>query len=177
MLRRKTIMKNKHGFTLIELLSVVIILSILTAIAVPQYTKSIQRTEAANALISLKTTYDSAKRYNSSFGSWPTSFKGLDVKVLLNTNSDGSALDASSPWYNTSGAYQYSFPNHAVQACRIREGESGAPEQLYCLRATYSSSGSTADTYTCQATIARYQNLCASLCNTETATASCTIKN
>lgn len=170
-------MKHKYGFTLVELLSVVVILSVLTAIAVPQYTKSIQRTEAANALISLKTTYDSAKRYKSSFGSWPTSFRGLDVKVLLNTNADGSEIQSGDAWYNTSGAYQYSFPNNAVQACRVRAAESGGgPEQLYCLRATYSPLSSTADTYTCQAATARYQNLCASLCNAGTASASCQIK-
>ena len=154
-------MHNRHGFTLMELLSVVVILGVLTAVAVPQYTKSVHRTEAANALISLKTVFDSAKRYHSSFDTWPTSFRGLDTKMLLNADST-----------NTSGAYQYSFPANEVLACKM-----SGTDSLYCLRAHYYSFGSgTPDVYTCESSLTKYQNMCASLCNTETLTNSCTIQ-
>lgn len=163
-------MNKKSGFTLMELLSVVVILSVLTSVAIPQYIKSVHRTEAANALMTLKTIYDSAKRYQSSFDSWPSSFQGLDTKLLLTTT------DTSDPWYGTSGAYQYSFPANAVRACRVKAGENGSPQNLYCLQATYTFGSSSPNTYTCSSSVEKYQNMCASLCNAETLSASCTIK-
>lgn len=155
------LMHNRQGFTLMELLSVVVILGVLTAVALPQYTKAVHRTEAANALANLKTVFDSAKRYYSSFDTWPTSFRGLDTKLLLNAGST-----------DTSGAYQYSFPTDEVLACKMVGTSS-----LYCLRAHRDTFGSaTPDIYTCESSRTKYQNMCASLCNTTTMSSACTIQ-
>ena len=51
------------GFTLIELLAVVMIISILTAIAMPQYRKSMYRSRAAEARQMLPAIYDSCERF------------------------------------------------------------------------------------------------------------------
>ena len=169
-------MKNKYGFTLIELLSVVIILSVLTAIAVPQYTKSIHRAEAAQALVNLKTIYDSSKRYKSSFGEWPTSFKGLDTKLLLNTSATGQEFSPSDAWYGTSGVFKFSFPTDAVSACRVKKGDNGNPVSLYCLKATFSFGSETQDAFSCTYTSSKYKDLCASLCGTEPSSSTCIIK-
>jgi|GEM_PF-648961 prepilin-type N-terminal cleavage/methylation domain-containing protein len=55
-------MKNKKGFTLVEMLAVVIIIGILTAIALPQYRRAIQKAKATEALVMLRTINDSAER-------------------------------------------------------------------------------------------------------------------
>lgn len=154
-------MNNKYGFTLIELLTVVVIIGILTSIALPQYRRSIQRAEAADALINLKTIFDSAKRHYAMSSVWPTGFDGLDVE-LLDVTSDGKM-----------GEFQYSFAAAStlcltsgacsVKACRLR-GNSSA--DTYCLQAYYSLSG-TRDVFTCKdAASGKYQGLCDSLCAT-----------
>ena len=145
-------MNKKRGFTLMELLTVVIILSILSAVAIPQYTKVIQRADAVNALISLKTIYESAKRYNSSYGAWPTSLDGLDVKLLLNEDSQ-----------NQSGKFEYSFDaaHKIASACRV---VGSSAENAYCLQAQYKKPGAAKkDTYSCLYLSAKYQPLCESM--------------
>jgi len=153
-------MNKKFGFTLIELLTVVVILGILTSIALPQYRKAIQRAEASNALINLKTIFDSAKRFQSTSSQWPTSFTGLDVD-LLDISDNG-----------TVGEFQYGFSNDnngTVSACRIIEGDA---TDTYCLFAYYrmtvtANHRSTIqrDVYACQYGAPKYQALCESMCS------------
>lgn len=156
-------MSKKHGFTLIELLSVVMILAILTAVAVPQYRKSIQRAEAANALINLKTMFDAAKRSYAYHSQWPSSLTGLDVE-FLDISSNGEVDEFK---------YTLSPANKTAAACRLK-GNSAA--NTYCLTAYYKKNN-VRDVYTCQDNSGgKYVSVCDSLCPADYSNGECVIE-
>ena len=71
----------KKAFTLIELLVVVLILGVLSAIALPQYRKTVNKTRATEARIAIRTINDAMKSYYLANGSYPVSLDMLDVGI------------------------------------------------------------------------------------------------
>lgn len=75
------------GFTLVELLVVVLIIGVLSAIALPQYTTAVERSRSAEALSLLAAISDSAQRYYFQHDAWPVDEDGnpqwglLDIDV------------------------------------------------------------------------------------------------
>ena len=61
-------MKNKKAFTLMEMLTVVLIVGILTAVALPQYSRAIKKSRATEAIAMLRVIHDSGERLAASFG-------------------------------------------------------------------------------------------------------------
>jgi len=72
---------KKQGFTLIELLVVVLIIGILSAVALPQYQKTVEKSKSAQAVTMLKSVYQAAEEYYLANGTWPTSFEKLSVSA------------------------------------------------------------------------------------------------
>lgn len=75
--------QNRRGFTLIELLVVVLIIGILTAVALPQYTTAVEKSRAAEALTLMSAVAGGVERYRMQKDAWPGSneFAKLDLDV------------------------------------------------------------------------------------------------
>lgn len=72
----------KQGFTLIELLVVVLIIGVLSAIALPQYNKAIERSRSAEAFTNGRILLESTNRaLDERPKELPTTKDSLDIKI------------------------------------------------------------------------------------------------
>ncbi len=76
----------KEAFTLIEVLVVVLIISILAAIALPQYKKVVEKAKATQGITMLKSIYQAAVVYYMANDTWPDKLDELDVQSGWNKN-------------------------------------------------------------------------------------------
>ena len=74
-------MKSKKGFTLLELLVVVLIIGVLTAIAIPQYQKAVEKSKAAQAITWVKAISNALKIYILDHGSRNKNFDELNIDI------------------------------------------------------------------------------------------------
>ncbi len=79
---------NRKGFTLIELLVVVLIIGVLSAVALPQYTTAIEKSRATEALTLSGAVRYAAERYYLQKDVWPTNenLKKLDIELPKNAS-------------------------------------------------------------------------------------------
>ncbi|WP_424244508.1 type IV pilus assembly protein PilE [Elusimicrobium posterum] len=143
-----------EGFTLIELLVVVLIIGILAAIALPQYTKAVEKSRVAEARLILKSIVDAQQIYMMQSGSdgGTEDWEELDIAIPGTLDEDNNIASKN---------FIYDIDVHYADAIRTSNGES-----LYCLTANYSPN--TNVVYTCygyDTTVGK--SICKSICGKE----------
>lgn len=83
---------NKKGFSLIELMTVVAIIAILAAIALPMYSAFMKRSKATNAIAASEMVFKSLQEYHSTNGDFTTATLGAGNRLDINGISLGVAF-------------------------------------------------------------------------------------
>ena len=138
---QKTYPAGKNaGFTLIELLVVVLIIGILAAVALPQYTKAVAKARTAEALTMLKSIIDAQEVYFMATGEYTNDIEDLDISIssdLLGSWGAGKSTDPNQYFYScyslrTCGAFaankdlpniEFHFANKTFQGSSEYKGK------------------------------------------------------
>ena len=91
-------MKAKSGFTLVEILIVVVILGILAAIVIPQFTDASTEAKLSSLCTDLQTVRGQIELYKIQHNDIPPSFAAFVAQMTAQTEIDGTAGTTYGPY-------------------------------------------------------------------------------
>lgn len=105
--------RSKSGFTLVEILIVVVILGILAAIVIPQFSEASTQARTSSVSSNLQMIRSQIELYKIQHGDKIPAMADLVTALTTETNFAGAAYDAVND--DTSyGPYMQKFPENAV---------------------------------------------------------------
>ncbi len=103
--------RSKSGFTLVEILIVVVILGILAAIVIPQFSQASTEARISSVQSNLQMIRSQIELYKIQHGDdLPGSAAGVDFKTALTNSSDIAGAIAGTDY----GPYMQKFPKNAL---------------------------------------------------------------
>jgi len=103
-------MRAKNGFTLVEILIVVVILGILAAIVIPQFTEASTEAKQAALCTDLQTLRSQIELYKIQHNDIPPSLANFEDQMTGYTDIDGVVQAAAGP--NIYGPYVQQIPQN-----------------------------------------------------------------
>jgi len=103
-------MRAKNGFTLVEILIVVVILGILAAIVIPQFTEASTEAKLATLRCDLQTLRSQIEMYKIQHNDIPPGLASFEDQMTGYTDIDGIVQGAADP--NTYGPYLQQIPTN-----------------------------------------------------------------
>lgn len=100
----------KKGFTLLEMLTVVLIIGILTAIALPNYMRSLEKARATEAMNMVRSANDAVYAYAAERNKCPESFKKIMISIPGTYNADATTVTGKYFIYRLNSATNASIP-------------------------------------------------------------------
>lgn len=92
-------MSRMKGFTLLELMIVVAIIGIISAIAIPSYVDSVNRSQRSEATIALNELAAVQERFFTINGSYADGFDDLSAKYTSDANADDAIYETETGLY------------------------------------------------------------------------------
>ncbi|MGB2579060.1 prepilin-type N-terminal cleavage/methylation domain-containing protein [Elusimicrobium simillimum] len=130
----------KKGFTLIELLVVVLIIGILAAIALPQYTKAVEKSRVAEALLNNKNILDAMQRYVLAQGLPSTNTHGKAMVDNLDIDISGGSWDSDNSSLYTTKNFYYTM-SCSSGGCGVSAFRSRGGQNIYMIEDSINSDG------------------------------------
>lgn len=146
-------MCQKRGFTLIELLVVVLIIGILAAVALPQYTKAVEKSRAAEAFTIVRAIRDAQKAYYMANGSYTNDLNNLDITVPGTDNMYNTVPRKETKWFS----FAASAPAPGIQGTSIAAGNRLPVSSSYSLIGVAEN-----DSFICRYYTAKGEDVCKS---------------
>ena len=138
----KTFHTASEGFTLIELLVVVLIIGILSAVALPQYNKAVEKSRATEALTMIRAAIQAEEAYYLANGEYTDDMEALDISIpstdnfYLESLADGDEDDSRIQIYNERTGMRswwiYYYKNKTLNCQVEKEEPSGSLARSVC---------------------------------------------
>ncbi|WP_428059718.1 type IV pilin protein [Candidatus Avelusimicrobium stercoris] len=130
------------GFTLIELLVVVLIIGVLSAVALPQYNKAVEKSRATEALTMIRAAIQAEEAYYLANGEYTDDMEALDISIpstdnfYLESLADGDEDDSRIQIYNERTGMRswwiYYYKNKTLNCQVEKEEPSGSLARSVC---------------------------------------------
>lgn len=130
------------GFTLIELLVVVLIIGILSAIALPQYTTAVEKARSAEAISLMGSMRYAAERGYLQSSKWPA-IDEMDIEIPSVSSGTGSTATTSyrTKNFNISVTGAGATGDYVINFVRANDGTAVSGDSAYTLKTTVKTDG------------------------------------